>query len=283
MIVFPAIDLLSGRVVRLKRGQRDQVDVYSEDPVAQARAFAAQGASWVHVVDLSAAFGEDDEARAANDAAIRGICQVEGISVDVGGGVHSLARIEELASYGCKRIALGTALVRDPAFAEQAAQTFGEMLVADVASRNGQVSVNGWRDGTGIPVDSFVASLAERGFRHLVYTDADRDGMQTGIDTGAYERIASSAGFPVVASGGVASLDDIKALAALPCHVIEGVICGRALYEGAFSLSEALAVAAGSPQPAPQRAGFPQAESPSSPLGAEDSANASSSKEDPAC
>ena len=149
MILFPAIDLIGGKVVRLERGDRSRCKVYSDDPVAVARSFAEQGASWVHVVDLSAAFGEDEDARAANSAAIKAICGVDGLSVDVGGGVRSLARIDELAGYGARRIALGTVLVTEPGFAEVAAQGFGELLVADIAARDGQVKVNGWRDGAG--------------------------------------------------------------------------------------------------------------------------------------
>lgn len=240
MILFPAIDLVAGQVVRLRRGERSQMDVYASDAAAVARDFAERGASWVHVVDLSAAFEEDEAARAANDAAIRAICQVEGLSVDVGGGVRSLERIEELASYGARRIALGTILVRDRAFARAAAERFGELLVADVAARDGEVAVNGWREDACLRADELVGELAQLGFAHLVFTDIARDGMQTGVSAEAYRRIAQVAGFPVVASGGVASLDDIRELAALGPATIEGVICGRALYEAAFSLEDAL-------------------------------------------
>lgn len=245
MILFPAIDLVGGRVVRLERGDRSHMKVYSDDPAAQARAFAEQGASWVHVVDLSSALEEDEGARATNLAAIKEICQVDGISVDVGGGVRSLARIDELAALGCKRIALGTVLVLEPGFAEVAARAFGDLLVADVAARNGEVKVNGWRDDVARSAQDVVSELASLGFRHLVFTDIARDGMQTGIDVEAYRRVASWAGFPVVASGGVSSLEDISALAAAGPQVIEGCITGRALYEGAFSLTDALAAARG--------------------------------------
>ena len=145
MILFPAIDLIGGKVVRLERGDRSRCKVYSDDPVAIARSFAEQGANWVHVVDLSAAFGEAEDACAANSAAIKAICGVDGLSVDVGGGVRSLARIDELAAFGARRIALGTVLVTEPGFAEVAARGFGELLVADIAARDGQVKVNGWR------------------------------------------------------------------------------------------------------------------------------------------
>lgn len=243
MIVFPAIDLIAGRVVRLERGDRAHMKVYSDDPVAQARAFLEQGATWLHVVDLSAALEEDEDARAANSAAIRAICQVEGLSIDVGGGVRSLARIDELAGYGCRRIALGTVLVTEPGFAEVAARGFGDLLVADVAARDGQVKINGWRDGIARSVEDVVGELSSLGFRHLVFTDIARDGMQTGIDVEAYRRVAACAGFPVVASGGISTLDDIRALAQAGGDVIEGCITGRALYEGSFTLVEALAAA----------------------------------------
>ncbi len=245
MILFPAIDLIAGNVVRLRRGERSQMDVYSSDPVAVAEDFAARGATWIHVVDLSATFEEDEDALAANAAAIRAICQVSGISVDTGGGVRDLAAVERLAEAGAKRIAIGTALVRDPAFAERAAAEFGELVVADVAAKGGQVRVNGWREGEGIMADELVSRLAGLGFRHLVFTDIARDGMQTGIDAEAYEHMAQVAGFPVVASGGIATLDDLRALVALGDGVIEGAITGRALYEGAFTLEDALAASRG--------------------------------------
>lgn len=243
MIVFPAIDLIGGKVVRLERGDRSRMKVYANDPVAVAQSFAEQGARWIHVVDLSSALEEDEEARAANARAIERICGVDGISVDVGGGVRSLARIDELVACGCKRIALGTVLVLEPGFAEVAARAFGDVLVADVAARDGEVKVNGWRDDVARDLDDVVGQLTSLGFKHLVFTDIARDGMQAGIDAAAYRHVAQLAGFPVVASGGVSTLDDIRALAALGDDIIEGVIIGRALYEGNFSLSDALAAA----------------------------------------
>lgn len=245
MILFPAIDLIDGKVVRLERGDRSRMTVYSDDPVAMARSFADAGARWVHVVDLSAAFGEDGPARAANLRAIRAICGIEGLSVDAGGGVRSLARIDELAAAGAARIALGTVLVTEPGFAEVAARGFGELLVAVIAAREGQVKVNGWRDGVQREALDLVAELAALGFKHLVFTDIARDGMQTGIDVDAYRAIARTAGFSVVASGGISTLDDIRRLAAAGVGVIEGAITGRALYEGSFALEDALAAAEG--------------------------------------
>ena len=244
MILYPAIDLLGGKVVRLRRGKRSDVDVYSDDPVAVARDFAARGATWIHVVDLSAAFEEDDEALAANARAIAGIAALPRIKVDTGGGVRSLERIDALAKLGVSRIALGTALVRDPDFARAAAAEFGNLLCADVAANDGRVAVNGWREEASMAADELVGELARMGFRHLVFTDIARDGMRTGVNAQAYRDVARVAGFPVVASGGVATLDDLRALAALGDDVIEGAITGRALYEGAFTLEDALSVCA---------------------------------------
>lgn len=240
MIVFPAIDLIAGKVVRLEKGERNKMTVYSEDPVSVAQDFVAQGAKWLHVVDLSSAFEESEENRALNDEAIRKLCKVEGLSIDVGGGVRSLQRIEELANYGANRIALGTVLVKDPDFAVLAAEQFGELLVADIAAKDGQVKVNGWREEVKLSVEEAVGNLESSGFKHLVFTDISRDGMQTGIDVEAYVKIAKLAGFPVVASGGISSLDDIANLACAGDEFIEGCITGRALYEGSFTLSEAL-------------------------------------------
>lgn len=243
MILFPAIDLIGGMVVRLARGERSRMDVYSRDPAGVAARFAEAGATWVHVVDLSATFEEDAAARAANARAIEAVCRVPGIRVDAGGGVRDIAAVERLAGLGVRRISIGTALVRDPAFAREAAARYGDMVVADVAARGGEVRVNGWREGEGVAADDLVARLAGLGYRHLVFTDVARDGMRTGIDVQAYRHVARVAGFPVVASGGIASLADIRALAAAGPDVVEGAICGRALYEGAFSLEDALAAA----------------------------------------
>lgn len=245
MILFPAIDLIAGKVVRLERGDRSRCKVYSDDPAAVARSFVEQGAEWVHVVDLSSALEEDEAARRANDEAIRAICAVEGLRVDVGGGVRSVVRIDELRALGAERIALGTVLVREPAFAETVAKSFGDCIVADVAAKDGRVKVNGWRDDVPRSLEDVVGHLRELGFHHLVYTDIARDGMQTGIDVGAYRRVAQLAGFPVVASGGITTLADIRALAAAGPDVVEGCITGRALYEGNFSLTDALSAARG--------------------------------------
>ena len=242
MILFPAIDLVAGQVVRLKRGERSQMDIYSNDPAGVAESFRDVGAHWIHVVDLSAAFGEDCQACAKNRAVIKQICAVDGISVDAGGGIRSMQDLERMFDLGVSRVAIGTALVRDPTFVEKAISVFGDKLVADVAARGGEVRISGWRQDSCLSVDELIPHLADLGFSHLVFTDVARDGMQIGLDAKVYSHIAQQAGFPVVASGGIATLDDLRALQALGPAVIEGAIVGRALYEHAFSLEDALAL-----------------------------------------
>lgn len=241
MIVFPAIDILGGRAVRLAQGDYERVTVYSQNPLLQARHFAEQGAEWVHVVDL-------DGARSGvpgNISIIERIASDSGLRVEVGGGIRTLETISRLAFAGAKRCVLGTKLATDPEFVRAAVAAFGDRIVAGIDARDGMVAVEGWREGTATPANELVGELAALGVRHLVYTDISRDGMQTGIDASAYGRMAATAGFPVVASGGVSTLADIRALAALGPELIEGVIAGRAIYEGAFTLPEALAAARG--------------------------------------
>ena len=237
MILYPAIDLLGGKVVRLRRGKRSDVDVYSDDPVAVARDFAACGATWIHVVDLSAAFEEDDEALAANARAIAGIAALPGIKVDTGGGVRSLERIDALAKLGVSRIALGTALVRDPDFARAAAAEFGNLLCADVAANDGRVAVNGWREEASMAANELVGELARMGFRHLVFTDIARDGTLSGPNLDRLRELRDATDAQIIASGGVRTLGDLRGCAALGLY---GAICGKSLYAGTLSLAEAL-------------------------------------------
>lgn len=239
MIVFPAIDILGGRAVRLAQGDYSRVTVYNEDPLAQALGFAEQGAEWVHVVDLDGARSGVPE----NIGIIERIAHESGLKVEVGGGIRNMETITRLVRAGAARCVLGTKLVTDPDFVREAVTTCGEhCVVAGIDARDGLVAIAGWREGTATPADELVGELAALGVRHLVYTDISRDGMQTGINAPAYQHVADTAGFPVVASGGVSTLDDIRALAVLGDSVIEGVIAGRAIYEGAFELVDALAI-----------------------------------------
>jgi phosphoribosylformimino-5-aminoimidazole carboxamide ribotide isomerase len=233
-----AIDLLGGRVVRLARGAFDAVTVYNEDPVAQARAFQDEGAQWLHIVDL-------DGARTGlptNTAVIEAIIKTNGLKVEVGGGVRSLETLERLVQAGASRVVLGTRLITNPDFAQEAVARYGDIICAGVDARSGEVAIEGWREGAGIAATELVKTLKDWGIRHLVYTDIARDGMQTGIDAEVYRQMARCAGFSVTASGGVSTLDDIRALATLGDEVVEGAIIGRAIYEGNFSVAEAISL-----------------------------------------
>lgn len=239
MIVFPAIDVLGGRAVRLAQGDYDRVTVYNEDPIAQAREFVELGAEWIHVVDLDGA----RDGVPGNIDVIERIARETGARLEVGGGVRSLETMNRLTDAGVERVVIGTKLVTDPDFVRSAVGCCGDAVVAGVDARAGMVCIEGWREGTAATAQVLVRELRDMGVRHLVYTDISRDGMQTGINAPAYVGMAVTAGFPVVASGGVSTLDDIRALARLGPGVIEGVITGRAIYEGAFTLTEALAAA----------------------------------------
>ena len=228
MYLLPAIDILGGKAVRLAKGDYAQVTVYNDDPIAQARAFEAAGARWLHVVDLDGA----KSGAADNIAVVEGILAATDLNVEVGGGVRSIEVIERLVRAGVTRVVLGTALVRDPAFAAEAVNRFGgDALVAGIDAKDGEVAVSGWCEGSGIAAHDLAARMADMGYRHLVYTDIARDGMQTGLDPQAYVDMARAFGHPVVASGGVASVADIERLAPVASS-IEGVIAGRAIYEG---------------------------------------------------
>lgn len=242
MIVFPAIDLLGGRAVRLAQGDYERVTVYAEDPVAQAREFAAAGAEWLHIVDLDGA----RDGVPGNIEVVARIAAEVGLPIQTGGGIRTLEVLARLADAGVTRMVLGTKLATDPGFVRTAVARFGaESIVAGIDARDGLVAVEGWREGTATPAADLVAELRGLGIRHLVYTDISRDGMRTGIDVDAYETIADAAGFPVIASGGISTLDDFHELAALGPDVVEGAITGRALYEGAFRLKHAIRAARG--------------------------------------
>ncbi|BAK45097.1 1-(5-phosphoribosyl)-5-[(5-phosphoribosylamino)methylideneamino]imidazole-4-carboxamide isomerase [Eggerthella sp. YY7918] len=236
MYLLPAIDILGGKAVRLAKGDYAQVTVYNDDPAQQAQTFADQGATWLHVVDLDGARSGKPE----NLAMIERILARTSLKVEVGGGIRSLDTIARLADAGVSRVVLGTSLVADPAFAEAAIMQYGELLCAGIDAKGGEVAVAGWREGAGVAAEELVHHVAELGFQHLVYTDIARDGMQTGIDPAAYVRMAEAFGHPVIASGGVASVRDIERLGEVAAS-IEGVIAGRAIYEGALSVEEGVA------------------------------------------
>ena len=235
MYLLPAIDILDGKAVRLAKGDYDQVTVYNDDPVEQAKIFEDAGAEWIHMVDLDGA----KTGQPVNISVVEKILHATSLNIEIGGGIRTLDTCRRLADAGASRMVLGTALVRDPEFAQAAIQEFGDALAAGIDAKGGEVAVAGWREGSGVTATELAASMSQLGYRHLVYTDIARDGMQTGIEREAYERMAAAFGHPVIASGGVASMDDIARLAPIAAS-IEGIITGRAIYEGTLPLREAI-------------------------------------------
>ncbi len=236
MYLLPAIDILDGRAVRLAKGDYNQVTVYNDDPAAQAQVFEEAGAEWIHVVDLNGAKSGLPE----NIEIIERILRRTMLKIEVGGGLRSLDTLARLADAGVSRMVLGTALVRDPEFAQAAIEIYGDMLAAGIDAKGGEVAVAGWREGSGVAATDLAAEMSKLGYRHLIYTDIARDGMQTGIEREAYERMAAAFGHPVIASGGVASIADIERLAPVAAS-IEGIITGRAIYEGTLDLAQGVA------------------------------------------
>lgn len=236
MYLLPAIDILDGFAVRLKKGDYDLVTYYNDDPVEQAKIFEAAGARWVHVVDLNGARSGEQE----NLDIIEAIATQTNLKVESGGGVRSLEAIARLHDAGVARVVLGTALVTDVAFAAEALMSYGDALCAGIDARAGEAAISGWQEGGNMQAEELVGEMGVLGFQHLVYTDIARDGMQTGIDAAAYEHVAKVFGRPVIASGGITNMDDLRALVEV-ADSIEGVITGRAIYEGSLDLKEALA------------------------------------------
>ena len=240
MYLLPAIDILEGRAVRLAKGDYSQVTVYNDDPVDQALRFEAQGATWVHVVDLDGARTGAPE----NIAIVERIVRETSLSVEIGGGIRTLKTLERLADVGAARMVLGTALVNDPELARAAVESVGgDRLTAGIDAKGGEVAVSGWIEGSGVAATDLARAMGAAGFKHIVYTDIARDGMQTGLDVQAYVQMAEAFGHPVIASGGVASVADIERLAPVAAS-IEGVITGRAVYEGTLTVEEGVAACA---------------------------------------
>ena len=239
MIIYPAIDLSAGQCVRLHRGDMAQKTVYSDDPAAMARRWVAAGGSFLHVVDLDGSF--DGQPR--NLPAVAGIVSAGGVPVQVGGGIRDLATIATYFAAGVERCILGTAAVRDPEFVRQALEQYGDRLVLDIGARDGRVAVRGWADVTTLDAVEFAQTLAAAGARRLVFTDVGSDGTLQGPNLAAQRRMAAAVSIPVIASGGITTVDDVRQIAALEPLGVEGLIIGRALYEGTVDLAEALAAA----------------------------------------
>lgn len=240
MQILPAIDILDGRVVRLRQGRLDAVTVYNEDPVDQARRWEAAGAEWIHVVDLDGAVTGEP----ANIEHVKRIAAAVDVPVQIGGGIRTLTTLRTLFDGGVKRAVLGTTLVTQPELVAEACAEFSDGIVAGIDARDGKVQIEGWEQGTEHGVLELVRELELLGIQRLAYTDISLDGMQRGINYGAYRALASQVDIPIIASGGVASLDDIADLRTIGRQV-EGVIIGTALYEQKFTLEQAIAAGRG--------------------------------------
>jgi phosphoribosylformimino-5-aminoimidazole carboxamide ribotide isomerase len=240
LTLYPAIDLKGGQVVRLKRGEMDQATVYADDPGAQAEQFADAGFGWIHVVDLDGAFA----GRPANAKAVGAILStVPGIPVQLGGGIRDLKTAESWLAEGVARIILGSAAVKDPGFTRNACRLFPGRVALGIDARDGMVATEGWAETSDVTAIDLARRFEDAGAAAVIYTDIARDGMLAGVNVDQTAALAASVRIPVIASGGVASLDDLRLLRA--AQGIEGVIIGRALYDGRIDPEEALQVAAG--------------------------------------
>ena len=240
MILYPAIDLRNGHCVRLERGEMSRATVFSRDPAAQARAFAAAGFSHLHVVDLDGAFA----GRSVNGAAIEAILEAVSLPVQLGGGVRDLAAVESWLGKGVVRIVLGTAAAREPAFVKDACRRFPGRIAIGIDARDGRVAVEGWAEMSELEAIELAKRYEDAGAAAVVFTDIARDGVLAGVNVGAVAQLARAITTPVIASGGVASLDDLKRLKALEPLGVVGVIVGRALYDGRLEPKAALAALA---------------------------------------
>lgn len=236
MILFPAIDLKDGQCVRLKLGDMEQATVFNDDPAAQAGIFQSQGFEWLHLVDLNGAF----TGRPVNEAAVEGILKSVTIPIQLGGGIRSLAQIETWLTKGIRRVILGTVALRDPALVREACKLFPGRIVVGIDARNGQVAVEGWAETSSLTAITLAGRFADTGVAAIVFTDIDRDGILKGINIESTLSLANAVRIPVIASGGLASLDDIHRLLQPDCGILEGAISGRAIYDGRIDVAEAL-------------------------------------------
>ena len=238
MILFPAIDLKDGRCVRLKLGDMAQATVYNEDPAAQAREFESQGFEWLHVVDLNGAF----EGQSVNGAAVENILKATKNPVQLGGGIRSLAHIETWLSKGLARVILGTVAVRDPELVKKACKLFPCKVAVGIDAKGGRVAVEGWAEASSLGVIELAKKFEGAGVAAIIYTDIDRDGILAGINWQSTLALADAVSIPVIASGGLASIDDIRRMMKPDAKKLAGAITGRALYDGRLNAGEALAL-----------------------------------------
>ncbi|ABL69981.1 MULTISPECIES: 1-(5-phosphoribosyl)-5-[(5-phosphoribosylamino)methylideneamino]imidazole-4-carboxamide isomerase [Paracoccus] len=234
MILYPAIDLKDGNCVRLLRGDMEAATVFGTDPAAQARAFRDAGAEWLHLVDLNGAFA----GKPVNAAAVEAILAAIDLPVQLGGGIRDMATIEGWLDRGLARVILGTVAVEQPELVREAAMAFPGKIAVGIDARGGRVATRGWAEETDVNVVDLAHRFEDAGVAAIIYTDIDRDGAMAGPNIAATEALARAVNVPVIASGGVSSMQDLMALRAT--GVIAGAISGRALYDGAIDLNAAL-------------------------------------------
>jgi phosphoribosylformimino-5-aminoimidazole carboxamide ribotide isomerase len=236
MILFPAIDLKEGLAVRLQQGDMARATVFHRDPAAQARAFEMQGFEYLHLVDLDGAFA----GKPVNAAAVDRILESVSIPLQLGGGIRNTATVEAWLDKGVTRVIIGTAAVRDPPFVKQAARDYPGRVAVGLDARDGKVAVEGWAKTAELSALEIARRFEDVGVAAIIYTDVTRDGMLTGLNLDATIALAEAISIPVIASGGLASIEDIKALLLPRAAKLEGAIAGRALYDGRLDAAEAL-------------------------------------------
>ncbi|UWR00729.1 1-(5-phosphoribosyl)-5-[(5-phosphoribosylamino)methylideneamino]imidazole-4-carboxamide isomerase [Rhodobacteraceae bacterium S2214] len=236
MILYPAIDLKDGNAVRLVHGDMDQTTVFNDDPAAQARSFVEAGCEWLHLVDLNGAFAGEP----VNAAPVEAILKACKVPTQLGGGIRDMATIERWLDRGLTRVILGTVAVENPDLVREAAKAFPNQVAVGLDARNGRVATRGWAEETDVMVTDLAKSFEDAGIAAIIYTDILRDGAMKGPNIDATAALARAVDIPVIASGGVSSLADLKALK--ETDVISGAISGRALYDGAIDLAEAMAL-----------------------------------------
>jgi phosphoribosylformimino-5-aminoimidazole carboxamide ribotide isomerase len=239
MILYPAIDLKDGQAVRLLHGDMDKTTVFNDNPAAQALEFVQAGCEWLHLVDLNGAFAGEP----VNAAPVEEILKQTKVPAQLGGGIRDMATIERWLDKGLARVILGTVAVENPDLVRDAARAFPNQVAVGIDARNGKVATKGWAEETDVMVTDLAKSFEDAGVAAIIYTDIMRDGAMKGPNIDATEALARAVSIPVIASGGVSSLDDLKALKAT--GVISGAISGRALYDGAIDLNEALSTLKG--------------------------------------
>jgi phosphoribosylformimino-5-aminoimidazole carboxamide ribotide isomerase len=238
MILFPAIDLKDGACVRLLKGDMQKATVFSENPAAQARSFQKQGAEWLHIVDLNGAF----EGRPVNMEAVRAILKAVDVPVQLGGGIRGLNMVDEWLAEGIARVILGTIALKNPAMVKEACRLFPGKIAVGIDARGGKVAVEGWAEKSEMDVADLALKFEDAGVAAIIYTNIEHDGMMGGPDVEGTRALAEKISTPVIASGGVSSMEDLKMLKKIEASGVMGVICGRAVYDGKVTIPEAVAL-----------------------------------------